>query len=107
MTYYAYVLDSQQRLLGVVSVPGADRARGDRRVSEVMKTEVRTVDEEVDQEAVARLFRETGLNGHPGGRCREADEGRRDRGRHRRGGEREATETSRSWAAARAWRAVP
>jgi len=65
MTYYAYVLDSQQRLLGVVSFRELISARGDRRVSEVMKTDVRTVDEEVDQEAVARLFRETGLMAIP------------------------------------------
>jgi len=65
MTYYAYVLDSQQRLLGVVSFRELIAARGDRRISEVMKTEVRTVDEEVDQEAVARLFRETGLMAIP------------------------------------------
>jgi len=45
MTYYAYVLDSQQRLLGVVSFRELISARGDRRISEVMKTEVRTVDE--------------------------------------------------------------
>ena len=65
MTYYAYVLDSSQRLLGVVSFRELMAARGDRRVSEVMKTEVRSVDEDADQEAVARLFRGTGLMAIP------------------------------------------
>jgi magnesium transporter len=65
MTYYAYVLDSSQRLLGVVSFRELMAARGDRRVSEVMKTDVRTVDEDADQEAVARLFRGTGLMAIP------------------------------------------
>jgi magnesium transporter len=65
MTYYAYVLDSSQRLLGVVSFRELIAARGDRRLSELMKTEVRTVDEEADQEVVARLFRETGLMAIP------------------------------------------
>src|SRR5256885_13111827 len=65
MTYYAYVLDSSQRLLGVVSFRELMAARGDRRVSEVMKTDVRSVGEEVDQEAVARLFRETSLMAIP------------------------------------------
>ncbi len=65
MTYYAYVLDSSQRLLGVVSFRELMAARGDRRISEVMKTDVRTVDEDADQEAVARLFRGTGLMAIP------------------------------------------
>jgi magnesium transporter len=65
MTYYAYVLDSSQRLLGVVSFRELMAARGDRRVSEVMKTDVRAVDEDADQEVVARLFRSTGLMAIP------------------------------------------
>ena len=65
MTYYAYVLDSSQRLLGVVSFRELMAARGDRRISEVMKTDVRTVNEDADQEAVASLFRSTGLMAIP------------------------------------------
>jgi magnesium transporter len=65
MTYYAYVLDSSQRLLGVVSFRELMAARGDRRVSEVMKTDVQAVDENADQEVVARLFRSTGLMAIP------------------------------------------
>jgi len=65
MTYYAYVLDSSQRLLGVVSFRELMAARGDRHISEVMKTEVHSVDADADQEAVARLFRSTGLMAIP------------------------------------------
>jgi magnesium transporter len=65
MTYYAYVLDSSQRLLGVVSFRELMAARGDLRVSEVMKTEVQSVDADADQEVVARLFRSTGLMAIP------------------------------------------
>jgi len=61
MPYYAYVLDAQQRLLGVVSFRELMAARGDLKVGELMHTDVRAVDEQADQEAVARLFRETGL----------------------------------------------
>ena len=61
MPYYAYVLDPQQRLLGVVSFRELMAAPGDRHVSELMHTEVKSVDEQTDQEQVARLFRETGL----------------------------------------------
>ena len=65
MPYYAYVLDPQQRLLGVVSFRELMAAVGTRRVSEVMKAEVTTVDEQADQEAVARLVRKTGLMAVP------------------------------------------
>src|SRR5437763_14082740 len=75
MTYYAYVLDSGQRLLGVVSFRELMAARGDRRVSELMHTEVRFVDEDAGQQGVARLSRETGLMAIPG-----PDAGRRMEG---------------------------
>jgi magnesium transporter len=61
MPYYAYVLDAQQRLLGVVSFRELMAAVGDILVGKLMHTDVRSVDEQADQEAVARLFRETGL----------------------------------------------
>ena len=65
MPYYAYVLDAQQRLLGVVSFRELMAAPGTRRVLEVMKSEVITVDEQTDQEQVARLVRKTGLMAVP------------------------------------------
>jgi len=54
--YYAYVLDEQQKLVGVVSFRQLMMARGDARVREVMVTDLVTVHDEMDQEAVARVF---------------------------------------------------
>ena len=59
--YYAYVLDEQQKLVGVVSFRQLMMARGDARVREVMVTDLVTVHEEMDQEAVARLFAQHNL----------------------------------------------
>jgi magnesium transporter len=59
--YYGYVLDAEQRLLGVVSLRQLITAPGDQRVSDVMKREVVSVAEDADQEAVARLFAEHDL----------------------------------------------
>jgi magnesium transporter len=59
--YYGYVLDAEQRLLGVVSLRQLITAPGDKRVSDVMKREVVSVAEDADQEAVARLFAEHDL----------------------------------------------
>ena len=54
--YYVYVLDGEQRLLGVVSFRELLLAPGDKPVREVMHEDVITVPEEMDQEAVARLI---------------------------------------------------
>ena len=54
--YYTYVLDNEQRLLGVVSFRELLLAPGEKLVREVMHTEVITVPEEMDQEAVARII---------------------------------------------------
>jgi magnesium transporter len=54
--YYAYALDSQQRLLGVVSLRELFQAQPSKLVRDVMRTELITVHEEMDQEAVSRLF---------------------------------------------------
>ncbi|NLG63720.1 MAG: magnesium transporter [Candidatus Cloacimonetes bacterium] len=57
--YYIYVLDSAQRLLGVLSFRELFAAPGNRTVREIMRVEdMVTVPEEMDQEAVARLFAE-------------------------------------------------
>jgi magnesium transporter len=56
--YYLYVLDAQQRLLGVVSFRDLLMAPPDRTVRDVMHTDVVTVHEEMDQEAVSALFAE-------------------------------------------------
>jgi len=53
---YAYVLDHDQKLLGVVSLRGLFMGRLDQRVSDVMQTDIVTVPEAMDQEDVSRLF---------------------------------------------------
>jgi magnesium transporter len=53
--YYAYVLDPQQRLLGVVSFRDLFIAARDRRVDEFMERDLVAVEEETDQEEVAKL----------------------------------------------------
>ena len=59
--YYAYVLDAEQHLLGVVSFRELFSASADRLVRDVMRTEVVTVNEGMDQEAVSRIVFEHGL----------------------------------------------
>jgi magnesium transporter len=59
--YYVYVLDSAQRLLGVLSFRDLFEAPTDRRVAEIMRRDVITVPETMDQEEVAHLYREHDL----------------------------------------------
>jgi magnesium transporter len=56
--YYVYVLDSAQHLLGILTFRNLFSSRSDRPVREVMNTEFVTVPEELDQEEVARLFKD-------------------------------------------------
>ncbi|HZP42559.1 MAG TPA: magnesium transporter [Candidatus Binatia bacterium] len=59
--YYSYVLDPEQRLLGVVSFREFFDAPAGARVRDVMRTDLVTVTEQTDQEEVARLFALTKL----------------------------------------------
>jgi magnesium transporter len=54
--FYLYVLDGHQKLLGAVSVRELFTAQGDQKVQDVMKTDLITVLEDMDQEAVAKLL---------------------------------------------------
>jgi magnesium transporter len=63
--YYAYVLNTQQHLLGVVSLRQLFQAAPDKRVADVMSRDLITVSEDTDQEAVSRLFSEHGLMAIP------------------------------------------
>jgi magnesium transporter len=54
--YYAYVLDPQQHLLGVVSFRELFAAPEHKKIQEIMHTDVVAVSEELDQEAVSQLF---------------------------------------------------
>jgi magnesium transporter len=58
---YAYVLDEQQRLLGVISLRELFASNGDRKVRDAMQTGVVTLQDNVDQETVSRIFAETDL----------------------------------------------
>lgn len=54
--YYAYVLDYEQKLLGVVSFRELLLARPDKKVREIMREELVTIPEEMDREEIASLF---------------------------------------------------
>jgi magnesium transporter len=54
--YYVYVLDAQQKLLGVVSMRTLFKAPPDKQVRDVMETDLVTAAEELDQEEMSRLF---------------------------------------------------
>ena len=60
--YVAYVLDSHQRLMGVVSFRDLFAAEPRTVVSEIMETDVVRVTDDMDQETVSRLFAEHDLN---------------------------------------------
>ena len=53
---YAYVLDHDQVLLGVVSYRELFMGRPEQRVQDVMRTDIVTVPESMDQEDLSRLF---------------------------------------------------
>jgi magnesium transporter len=59
--YYAYALDSEQRLLGVVSLRDLFASDRTKLVRDVMRLGFIYATEDMDQEAVARLFEEHGL----------------------------------------------
>lgn len=63
--YYAYVLDSEQRLLGVVSFRELFTQQGNLRVQEVMVDDFVSVQEDLDQEAVAKIFAQYDLMALP------------------------------------------
>lgn len=54
--YYGYVLDYDQKLLGVVSFRELLLARPDRKIRDMMVTEVVTVPEEMDRERVSEVM---------------------------------------------------
>lgn len=54
--YYTYVLDYDEKLLGVVSFRELLLAAPDKRVREIMKSDLVTVPEEMDREAMSEVF---------------------------------------------------
>jgi magnesium transporter len=65
LIYYAYVLDDQQRLLGVVSLKDLVRADRSKTVADVMTTNVYKVTEEADQKRIAHLLTTHGVRSIP------------------------------------------
>jgi magnesium transporter len=63
--YYIYVLDAEQRLVGVVSFRDLFAAQPEARVRDVMRTNVISVRDDLDQEAVANVIAENGLMAVP------------------------------------------
>jgi magnesium transporter len=56
--YYVYVLDAEQRLLGVVSFRELFAAPPEKKVRDIMRVDVLTAHEQMDQEALSQLFAE-------------------------------------------------
>jgi magnesium transporter len=63
--YYAYVLDSEQRLLGAVSFRDLFASPSHKLVHEIMTKDLVTVSEQMDQEEVYQKFKNTGLTAIP------------------------------------------
>jgi magnesium transporter len=63
--HYVYVLDQEQHLLGALSFRDLFLAPPDKLVSEVMKSELVTLPEDMDQEEVGRKFSQCGLSALP------------------------------------------
>jgi magnesium transporter len=63
--YYAYVLDPEQKLVGVVSFRDLLTAPPDRRIADLMKRDVVSVPDTLDQEAVARIMAREDVNAIP------------------------------------------
>src|SRR6266851_1105247 len=59
--YYVYVLDAEQRLIGVITFRELFSAAPDKTVRDIMHTDVVTAHESMDQEALSRLFAEHGF----------------------------------------------
>jgi magnesium transporter len=56
VVYYVYVVDAEERLLGVASFRDLIIAQGDKRVRDVMRTDVISAPDDLDQEALSKLF---------------------------------------------------
>ena len=56
--YYAYVLDADQKLLGVVSFRQLFGEAGTARIRDIMVTHIVTIPENMDQETVSQIFAE-------------------------------------------------
>ena len=55
-TYYAYVVDHDERLLGVITFRDLIVAPADKSIGEVMRSEIISARDDMDQEALSKLF---------------------------------------------------
>jgi magnesium transporter len=62
---YVYVIDADQKLLGVVSLRELFAATADKTVRDIMTHELVTASEDMDQEALSRLFAQSDLSAIP------------------------------------------
>ena len=62
---YVYVLDPQQKLLGVMSLRALFLSPAESKISEVMETDLVKVPDEMDQEAVSAMFSQHRYNALP------------------------------------------
>jgi len=62
---YLYVLDDQQRLLGVVTLRSIFSSQPETRVRDIMRADVVSATEDMDQEALSRTFSQHNLNAIP------------------------------------------
>jgi magnesium transporter len=63
--YSAYVLDAQQRLLGIVSFRDLLTSPPEKKIRDIMETQVVFAKEDMDQEVVGRLFTQYDLHNLP------------------------------------------
>lgn len=62
---YLYVLDASQKLLGVVSLRQLFFAQPSQKISEIMRSDLVSLPEDMDQEKVSHVFSQTGLMAVP------------------------------------------
>jgi magnesium transporter len=63
--YYVYVLDGDQKLLGVASLRQILSAPPERRVHEIMEAELKVIPDDMDQEEVSRVFSQNEFTAMP------------------------------------------
>lgn len=59
--HYIYVLNDDKLLVGVIAIRELLAAKGEATLQEIMKTKIKTLSPDIDQEQVAQLFQETEL----------------------------------------------
>jgi len=63
--YYIYVLDNEQSLVGIASMRDLFQASAEQKVQDVMRSQLITVSENLDQEEISNLFSEHSLMALP------------------------------------------